>query len=63
MEDVISEECRVFGPTGMSFTPDLSEVASIPDDVVVQRMVALFDYDPWESSPNIDNEVQTIIIH
>ncbi|KAM8905250.1 RIMS-binding protein 2 isoform 2-T4 [Spinachia spinachia] len=42
----------------MSLTPDLSEVASISDDVVVQRMVALFDYDPWESSPNIDSEVE-----
>ncbi|XP_071770734.1 RIMS-binding protein 2 [Centroberyx gerrardi] len=34
----------------------LSHSASIPDDVVVRRMVALFDYDPWESSPNIDSE-------
>ncbi|KAF0030070.1 hypothetical protein F2P81_016801 [Scophthalmus maximus] len=42
--------------TGMSTTPDVSDVASIPDDVVVRRMVALFDYDPWESSPNVDSE-------
>lgn len=41
----------------MSLTPALSDVASIPEDVVVRRMVALFDYDPWESSPNIDTEV------
>ncbi|XP_008295380.1 RIMS-binding protein 2 [Stegastes partitus] len=44
--------------TGMSLTPSLSDVASIPDDVVVRRMVALFDYDPWESSPNMDSEVE-----
>ncbi|XP_070825966.1 RIMS-binding protein 2 [Chaetodon trifascialis] len=44
--------------TGMSVTPDLSDTASIPDDVVVRRMVALFDYDPWESSPNMDSEVE-----
>ncbi|XP_075892543.1 RIMS-binding protein 2 isoform X2 [Nelusetta ayraudi] len=36
----------------------LSDVASIPEDVVVRRMVALFDYDPWESSPNIDTEAE-----
>ena len=47
----------MFGPTGMSSTPDLSDVASIPDDLVVRRMVAIFDYDPWESSPNMDSEV------
>ncbi|XP_056297752.1 RIMS-binding protein 2-like [Pseudoliparis swirei] len=44
--------------TDMSFTPDLSEVASNPDDVVVHRMMALFNYDPWESSPNMDSEVE-----
>ncbi|XP_037630422.1 RIMS-binding protein 2-like [Sebastes umbrosus] len=48
--------------TGVSLTPDLSlsDVASIPsiDDVVVRRMVALFDYDPWENSPNMDSEVE-----
>ncbi|XP_068583899.1 RIMS-binding protein 2-like [Cebidichthys violaceus] len=38
--------------TDMSLTPDLR------DDVVVRRMVALFDYDPWESSPNMDSEVE-----
>ncbi|XP_073337771.1 RIMS-binding protein 2 [Pagrus major] len=37
---------------------DLSDTASIPEDVVVRRMVALFDYDPWESSPNMDSEVE-----
>lgn len=40
-------------------TPELSEAASVPGDVVVRRMIALFDYDPWESSPNIDTEVST----
>ncbi|XP_038549137.1 RIMS-binding protein 2-like [Micropterus salmoides] len=44
--------------TDMSLTPSLSDVASIPDDVIVRRMVALFDYDPWESSPNMDSEVE-----
>ncbi|TKS80733.1 RIMS-binding protein 2 [Collichthys lucidus] len=39
-------------------TTDLSEASSIPDDLIVQRMVALFDYDPWESSPNMDSEVE-----
>ncbi|XP_031153502.1 RIMS-binding protein 2-like [Sander lucioperca] len=44
--------------TGISSTPDLSDVASIPDDLVVRRMVAIFDYDPWESSPNMDSEIE-----
>uniref|UniRef100_UPI0037E84A1E RIMS-binding protein 2 n=1 Tax=Semicossyphus pulcher TaxID=241346 RepID=UPI0037E84A1E len=34
------------------------DVISIPEDVIVRRMVALFDYDPWESSPNLDSEVE-----
>ncbi|XP_053279267.1 RIMS-binding protein 2-like [Pleuronectes platessa] len=38
--------------TGMS----PSESTLISDELVVQRMVALFDYDPWESSPNVDSE-------
>lgn len=44
----------------MAPTPDLSDVASIQDDVVVRRMIALFDYDPWESSPNMDSEVSAV---
>ncbi|CAL8347485.1 unnamed protein product [Arctogadus glacialis] len=45
--------------TGASFTPeDLSETSSVPDDVVVQRMVAIFEYNPWESSPNMDSEAE-----
>lgn len=47
----------------MSLTPDPSDIASIPDDVVVRRMVALFDYDPWESSPNMDSEVSSVLTH
>ncbi|XP_020563818.1 RIMS-binding protein 2 isoform X2 [Oryzias latipes] len=43
---------------GMSLTPDLSDTVSMPDDVVVRRMIALFDYDPWESSPNMDSEAE-----
>lgn len=44
--------------TGMTLTPELSSsVMSVPEDLVVRRMVALFDYDPWESSPNYDSEV------
>ncbi|XP_065816735.1 RIMS-binding protein 2-like [Labrus bergylta] len=43
--------------TGM-YTPALSDTSSIPDDAIVRRMVALFDYDPWESSPNVDSEVE-----
>ncbi|XP_061576391.1 RIMS-binding protein 2-like isoform X2 [Cololabis saira] len=35
-----------------------SDSTGIPDDVVVQRMVALFDYDPWESSPNVDSDAE-----
>ncbi|XP_053176181.1 RIMS-binding protein 2-like [Scomber japonicus] len=42
--------------TGMSVTPDPSDIGSIPDDAIVRRMVALFDYDPWENSPNMDSE-------
>lgn len=49
--------------TGTSLTPDLGDVASFHDDVVVRRMVALFDYDPWESSPNMDSEVSAIMTH
>ncbi|XP_031429357.1 RIMS-binding protein 2-like isoform X2 [Clupea harengus] len=36
-----------------------SEASCVPDDVVVQRMVAIFDYDPLESSPNTDIEMYT----
>uniref|UniRef100_A0A3B3ZK26 SH3 domain-containing protein n=1 Tax=Periophthalmus magnuspinnatus TaxID=409849 RepID=A0A3B3ZK26_9GOBI len=44
---------------GMALTPELSSsVVSVPEELVVRRMVALFDYDPWESSPNIDSEVE-----
>lgn len=46
---------------GMSLTPALSDVSTIPDDVIVRRMVALFDYDPWESSPNLDSEVSAVM--
>ncbi|XP_074536324.1 RIMS-binding protein 2 isoform X1 [Halichoeres trimaculatus] len=42
---------------GMSMTPALSDIIT-PEDVIVRRMVALFDYDPWESSPNYDSEVE-----
>lgn len=43
---------------GMSLTPDnTSDAGSIPDVAIVRRMVALFDYDPWESSPNVDSDV------
>lgn len=41
----------------MSLTPELSDAGSICEDVIVRRMVALFDYDPWENSPNMDSEV------
>ncbi|XP_053729221.1 RIMS-binding protein 2-like [Synchiropus splendidus] len=44
--------------TGMSLTPEVSDVTSVPEDTVVRRMVALFDYDPWESSPNVDSEAE-----
>ncbi|XP_069017431.1 RIMS-binding protein 2 [Embiotoca jacksoni] len=44
--------------TGMSLTSIQSDVACLPDDVVVQRMVALFDYNPWENSPNMDSDVE-----
>ncbi|KTF86925.1 hypothetical protein cypCar_00017522 [Cyprinus carpio] len=33
-----------------------SETSSVPDGVKVHRMVPIFDYDPWESSPNMDIE-------
>ncbi|XP_008307495.1 RIMS-binding protein 2 [Cynoglossus semilaevis] len=42
--------------TGLSSPSVLSDFGSFCDDAVVQRMVAVFDYDPWESSPNIDSE-------
>lgn len=42
---------------GMSLTPEPSDAGSIQDEAVVRRMVALFDYDPWESSPNVDSDV------
>ncbi|XP_029923321.1 RIMS-binding protein 2 isoform X2 [Myripristis murdjan] len=43
---------------GPSAQPDPSDTSSIPDDVVVRRMVTLFEYDPWESSPNVDSEAE-----
>lgn len=42
---------------GMSLSPELGDAGSIQDEAVVRRMVALFDYDPWESSPNVDSDV------
>ncbi|XP_029628985.1 RIMS-binding protein 2-like [Salmo trutta] len=36
---------------------DPSEESSVLDDLVVRRMVAIFEYDPWESSPNMDSEM------
>ncbi|XP_017271844.1 RIMS-binding protein 2-like isoform X1 [Kryptolebias marmoratus] len=42
----------------MPLTSDLSGTGSVRDDAVVRRMVALFDYDPWESSPNVDSEAE-----
>lgn len=45
--------------TGVSLSPeDVSDSGSIPDDVVVQRMMAIFEYDPWESSPNPDSDAE-----
>ncbi|XP_017271845.1 RIMS-binding protein 2-like isoform X2 [Kryptolebias marmoratus] len=44
--------------TEMPLTSDLSGTGSVRDDAVVRRMVALFDYDPWESSPNVDSEAE-----
>ncbi|XP_038159273.1 RIMS-binding protein 2-like isoform X2 [Cyprinodon tularosa] len=43
---------------GMGLTPDLSDTGSIREDVIIRRMVALFDYDPWENSPNMDSDVE-----
>lgn len=52
----MSSESNLF--IGMSLTPDnTSDAGSIPDVAIVRRMVALFDYDPWESSPNVDSDV------
>lgn len=48
-----------FVSTGLSSPSVFSDFGSVCDDAVVQRMVAVFDYDPWESSPNIDSEVST----
>ncbi|XP_077422735.1 RIMS-binding protein 2 isoform X2 [Vanacampus margaritifer] len=44
--------------TGLSLSPDVSDTSSVPEDGIVRRMVALFDYDPWESSPNADSEAE-----
>ncbi|XP_055052071.2 RIMS-binding protein 2 [Misgurnus anguillicaudatus] len=43
----VSEETSSIAP---------SESSCVPDDVKVHRMVAIYDYDPWESSPNMDIE-------
>ncbi|KAK6295937.1 hypothetical protein J4Q44_G00336500 [Coregonus suidteri] len=37
---------------------DPSEESSVLDDLVVRRMVAIFEYDPWESSPNMDSNAE-----
>ena len=56
----IKERCfSALWPTGFSPASDMSDVSSVSDNLVVRRMVALFDYDPWESSPNVDSEVRT----
>ncbi|XP_019723289.1 RIMS-binding protein 2 [Hippocampus comes] len=44
--------------TGMSWSIDTSDDSSVPEDAIVRRMVALFDYDPWESSPNVDSDAE-----
>ncbi|KAL0973190.1 hypothetical protein UPYG_G00200100 [Umbra pygmaea] len=37
---------------------DSSEESSVLDDMVVRRMLAIFEYDPWESSPNLDSDAE-----
>ncbi|KAM9811302.1 RIMS-binding protein 2-like [Syngnathus typhle] len=44
--------------TGMCLSPDLTDASAVAEDSLVRRMVALFDYDPWESSPNADSEAE-----
>ncbi|XP_045172088.2 peripheral-type benzodiazepine receptor-associated protein 1-like isoform X4 [Mercenaria mercenaria] len=41
---------------GIHLSP--SDLPSISGEVVVRRMVALYDYDPQELSPNVDAEVE-----
>lgn len=59
LKSLLLTVCCLCFATGMTLTPELSSsVMSVPEDLVVRRMVALFDYDPWESSPNFDSEVR-----
>ncbi|XP_056612948.1 RIMS-binding protein 2-like [Triplophysa dalaica] len=37
---------------------ETSESSCVTDSLKVHRMVAIFDYDPWESSPNMDFEAE-----
>ncbi|XP_063060523.1 RIMS-binding protein 2-like [Engraulis encrasicolus] len=43
-----------FLPEAYCSPPD--SCSSVPEDMKVRRMIAIFDYDPWESSPNMDME-------
>ncbi|XP_057207198.1 RIMS-binding protein 2-like isoform X2 [Triplophysa rosa] len=39
-------------------TNSIATSESFEDSLKVHRMVAIFDYDPWESSPNMDFEAE-----
>jgi hypothetical protein len=45
---------------GIHLSP--SDLPSISGEVTVRRMVALYDYDPQELSPNVDAEVLLVFL-
>lgn len=53
----------VAGPSGMQSVRGVSRDrwGDIYANVPVKRMIALYDYDPQELSPNVDAEVSTNI--
>lgn len=52
----------VAGPSGMQSVRGVSRDrwGDIYANVPVKRMIALYDYDPQELSPNVDAEVSTL---
>ncbi|KAA0701841.1 RIMS-binding protein 2 [Triplophysa tibetana] len=54
----LQEETNSLGKTFLFLNLETSESSCVTDSMKVHRMVAIFDYDPWESSPNVDFEAE-----
>ncbi|KAG7262902.1 hypothetical protein CRUP_010548 [Coryphaenoides rupestris] len=52
------ESGGLWGDVPSNMVAEVPVEDGIPDDVVVRRMLAIFEYDPWESSPNLDSDAE-----